>query len=182
MTRKVIYALVFLFSALYVAAPAFASEESPNKVSAAQIRAGCSILLSKAFHPAVDDPLSVPPYDVVATWFCEGGEYSRIDTYERNGGSPEVVTVTYWKGRDIAVLIKWSINSQASDYVGDYYKVFLYRGVSRAGQQTFVKDEAAMGKFPAGWDGYTRSGSPVHYPFKSAGAIKKRLRAIHFDE
>ncbi|CAB3790927.1 hypothetical protein LMG28614_03197 [Paraburkholderia ultramafica] len=93
-----------------------------------------------------------------------------------------MVTVTYWKGRDIAVLVKWSVNSQASDYVGDYYKVFIYRLAGRGGQQMFVRDEAAMEKFPAGWDGYTQSGSPVHYPFKNAGAIKKRLLAIHFDE
>ena len=179
---KKIYLLTLIFAAICGAPPAFSSEKSRDVISAESIRPGCSIAFAKRFHPNPDDPLSVPPYDVVLTWKCPGVRQSQIDTYERNGGSPEVVTVTYWKHRAIVVLVKWSINSRASEYVGDYYKVYVYKRIKEAGNERFVRDEAIMNKFPEGWDGNAQSGSPVRYPFKDAASIKKRLAEMHYDD
>ena len=74
-----------------------------------------------------------------------------------------------------------SINSRASDYVGDFYKVYVYKEMKEAGREKFVRDDATMKKFPEGWDGRTHSGLPVRYPFKDAASIKKRLAEIHFE-
>jgi hypothetical protein len=180
---KIIYLLTFIFASTCTVQTAFSSEKLPDVISAESIRPGCSIYFVKRFYSDSDDPLSVPPYDLVSTWKCQGVGQSRIDTYEINGGSPEVVTVTYWKRRAIVVLVKWSINSRASDYVGDYYKVYVYKRMKEAtGKERFVRDEAIMNKFPEGWGGNTQSGTAVRYPFKDAASIKRRLVEIHYDD
>jgi hypothetical protein len=157
-------------------------EGSQSEVSADAIRVGCSLSFSKQFHSVQDDPLSAAPFDLLATWHCDDGEKSVIDKYEINGASPEVATVFYWKRRYIVVLVKWSINSRAADYNGDFYKVFIYKSTKIPGKYGFVIDAAAMERLPPGLDGQSKNGKAIVYPFKDAASIRKKLRAIHLDK
>lgn len=162
--------------------PVFSDEKSPDILSADSIRAGCSVVLSKIDRISPDHPSSVSFYEVEATWKCRDGEQSVIDTYEFEGGSPEVETVFYWKNKDIISLVRWPVNSQAADYYGYLYAVYVYKGAHKNGRQIFMKDDAMMKKLPFGFDGYKRNGSPVRYPYKDAASIRRRLSALHFDE
>ncbi|MBB5507905.1 hypothetical protein [Paraburkholderia atlantica] len=161
--------------------PVWADEKSPNILSADSILPGCSVVLSEIDRISPDHPTNVS-HEVEATWRCQDGGQSVIDTYAFEGGSPEVVTVFYWKNKDIISLVRWPINSQAADYSGYLYAVYIYKGMKKDGNQIFVKDDATMKKLPFGFDGYKRNGSPVRYPYKDAASIKRRLSALHFDE
>lgn len=76
------------------------------------------------------------------------------------------------------MLVKWSVNSQASEYVGDYYKVFAYRYEREGGGGKFKKNETIMKNFPAGFDGRSKNGLRATYPFKNAASIRKRLQTL----
>jgi hypothetical protein len=80
------------------------------------------------------------------------------------------------------VLVKWSINSQAADYGGDFYKVFMYKATKISGKDDFEMDAAAMERLSAGWDCQAKDGKAIMYPFKDAASIRKRLQAIHLDK
>lgn len=159
--------------------PALATEAggSPDEISANSIRNGCDVTFSKELHPLPNDPLSTPPFDISAKWICRDGEVSDFDKYAINGSSPSVVTVLFWRGRYIIVLVKWTENSSASDYVGDFYEVFSYKRQQLGGRAGIVRDSAIERLFSSGWDGYSRSGSKVEYPFKDAASIRKVLRS-----
>jgi hypothetical protein len=153
-------------------------EESPDSVPADVIQAGCSVTFVRKYEQRPGPTLGVPPFSLSAIWYCEDGVHSPLDEYEINGANPEVVTVLYWRRRDIVVLIKWSINSRAADYSGDYYKVFIYRGEKRSDGYGFSRDDRAMAVFGKGIDGVDRNGVEVHYAYKDAASIRKKLRTI----
>lgn len=88
----------------------------------------------------------------------------------------------YWGQHHIVVLVKWSINSQAADYSGDFYKVFIYKSTKTSGKDDFERDVTAMKRLPAGWDGQAKDGKTIVYPFKDAASIRKRLQAINLDK
>ncbi|WP_143016557.1 MULTISPECIES: hypothetical protein [Burkholderiaceae] len=178
--RKIIFTLALLF-AVYLPTSSYAAGESPDQISADPIRRGCFISFSKELHPVADDPLSTPPFDILANWRCNDGEQFPIDKYEINGSSPEVTTVFYWKNRSIIVLVKWPTNSQAADYEGDYYKVFIYRYSRVSDKSMLTRDDSSMRNFPPGWNGSDRNGKPLSYPFKDAASIRKKLRTIQFN-
>jgi len=182
MKKRLIGSLAFLLCIAWISLPVYATEESPLEVSANAIRVGCLVSFAKQFHPVQDDPLSAAPFDLLATWQCDDGEKSVIDKYEINGASPEVATVLYWGQHHIVVLVKWSINSQAADYSGDFYKVFIYKSTKTSDKDDFERDVAAMKRLPAGWDGQAKDGKTIVYPFKDADSIRKRLQAINFDK
>jgi hypothetical protein len=152
--------------------------ESPEIVSADVIRTGCLIYLYRQDYPLPDDPSG---YNVIPTWKCRNDEKLSFDKYEIEGANPEVVAVLYWKRNNIVILVKWSVNSRAADYSGDYYKVFIYKYSQEHGKQKIVRNSMAMKKFPEGMDGQSDSGKVIKYPFKDAAAIRKRLRTISFE-
>lgn len=178
MKRIIIY-LILMLRAFTMSGLSFAEDGRQKEISADVIRSGCSVLFSTHPHPYLDDPLSSAPIDVIASWRCLDGENLPIDKYEINGVSPEIVTVFFWRDSSIVVLVRWSINSLAADYVGNYYKVFIYKYL-KDNHQFVVGDEAMKG-FPAGWDGRTKSGVRVRYPFKDAASIKRRFAAMGFE-
>jgi hypothetical protein len=178
--RKIIFTLMALLS-VCVTSSSWAAGESPDQIAADSIRSGCFVSFSKELHPVADDPLSTPPFDVLANWRCDDGEQLPIDRYEVNGSSPEVATVFYWKKTNIIVLVKWTISSQASDYEGGYYKVFIYQYKRASDQSTLTRDDLAMKSFPPGWDGSKKNGKPLSYPFKDAASIRRKLRTMQLN-
>ncbi|WP_174981753.1 hypothetical protein [Burkholderia lata] len=158
--------------------PVLAAETgaSPDDIPANSIKNGCDVTFSKELHPLPNDPLSTPPFDISAKWICRDGEVSDFDKYTINGSSPSVATVLFWRQRYIVVLVKWTANSGASDYVGDFYEVFSYKRQQLSGQASIVRDSAVDSLFSSGWDGYDRSGTRVKYPFKDAASIRKVLK------
>lgn len=177
--KKVICILILLLQSIWATTPSYSIEKSSTDIPASAIRRGCSISFSKEYQPNPEDPLSNPPFSLIATWSCRDGERLPIDRYEINGSSPEIVTVLYWDRRDIVVLVKWPVSSAASDYSGDYYEVFAYQYEKGRDSSRFVIDRSVTDHFPAGFDGSTKDGNPVVYPFKEAASIRARLRAIH---
>ena len=170
--------IALLRFAISMMGPFHTDSQSQAEFSVDAIRLGCSVSFSKQFHAIPEDPLSNPPFDISVDWHCRDGEAITIDKYEINGSSPEVETLFYWQGRNIVMLVKWSVNSQASEYVGDYYKVFAYRYEREGGGGKFKKNETIMKNFPAGFDGRSKNGLRATYPFKNAASIRKRLQTL----
>src|SRR5262249_19663597 len=111
------------------------------------------------------------------TWKCINGDREVIDQYSVEGGSPEVVTVLFWKGRSLLVLVKWMTNSHASDFQGDFYKLYIYGFSKNASHNKFTPNETLMSEFGEGWDG-VRNGVVVKYEFKDATSIRRKLREL----
>ncbi|CAB3762931.1 hypothetical protein [Paraburkholderia humisilvae] len=174
--KKTGIALVFLSLSPFV----YAYSDLPDRIRASQIKEGCYItFLEEDYAREQGDP-SRPYYDALMKWSCKNGETTIIDRYDVEGASPEIVTVLFWKKRSLAVLVKWSINSHAADFQGDFYKVYVYRYVpSKAGNQ-FRKEEGVMKKFGEGWDGEWVGKNAVRYDFKDAASIKKRLNELGY--
>lgn len=179
LVKNIIGALALMFCIACAFGSSGTTRGPSYAVSAAAIRGGCSIFFSKELHPFPDDALSAPPFDVDATWNCRDGENLAIDQFKINGSSPEVVTVFYWKKRDIVMLVRWSPNSQAADYSGDYYQIFICEYARKLGKGLITKNESMMERIPPGWDGFDNStGKKLTYPFKDAASIRRRLQAI----
>ncbi|WP_227461268.1 hypothetical protein [Cupriavidus pauculus] len=179
MKRIAMMIVTMLWCALSMIGACHADNQTQQEFSADAIRLGCSVAFPKQFHAISDDPLSTPLFDISVEWHCRDGETAIIDKYEINGASPEISTLFYWKNHSIVVLVRWSVNSRASDYVGDYYKVFSYRYEKVMDEGRFVKNETIMKNFPAGVDGRSKSGMRIIYPFKSAESIRKRLQRLN---
>jgi hypothetical protein len=115
-------------------------------------------------------------------WKCEDGTTVPIDRYEVEGGSREVATVLFWKRKRVVTLVKWSVNSRASDFQGNFYKIYIYKfnDVKEAHPQPFVREDVIMKKFGSGWDG-VMDGVVIKYPFKDAASIRKRLKKINVE-
>lgn len=99
-----------------------------------------------------------------------------------NGASPEIATVLYWKGRKIIVLVKWPTNSRAADFSGDYYRVNIYEYSRMSSKARIKKDKAMMRHFLPGKDGLGKNGREIHYQFKDATSILKKLRAMYLND
>lgn len=155
-----------------------ATSQLQDEIPADTVRTGCSILFSKQFHIIAEDPLSNPLFDMWMEWRCRDGEAITIDKYEINGASPELEALFFWQENHIVTLVKWSVNSQSSDYVGNYYKIFSYQYERDQNGGAFTRNEDIMKKLPAGLEGRTKNGSRVIYPFKNETAIRKRLRTL----
>lgn len=182
MVIKKLATLSLLFGISGLAGWAHAANKSPDKIAADVVRAGCSVSFLEEPLQDLHNPSSGPLFNVKATWQCRDGETLSFDNYEVNGSSPEVVTVFYWQKREIVTLVKWSVNSQAADYLGDYYQVFIYKYVYSSKGSKIMRDSTAMRAFPEGWDGVKRDGTPVIYEFRDAASIRKRLRAIQLGQ
>ncbi len=87
------------------------------------------------------------------------------------------MTFFFWGKDSFVVLVKWSINSQAADFQGDFYKVYVYKYNNDGDAPPFIRQEKIMNKFGQGWDG-TRKGAAVVYPYKNASSIRRRLRQL----
>lgn len=181
MVMKAIKIFMTLLGLACAVAPCYSRDELPASLPADVIRAGCSIFFSKDFHPIQDDPLSNPPFSIVNSWRCRDGENLPIDKYEINGSSPDVVTVFYWRRRDILVLVRWQVNSEAADYAGNYYELFAYTHSDKFGSPKFTRDNGIMKYFPPGFDGVDKNGVPVIYPFKDVPSIRKKLRSVYLN-
>lgn len=179
MVKRLAMIVTVLWCTLNMIGASHAANQAQEVFSADAIRLGCSVSFPKQFHAISDDPLSIPLFDVSVEWHCSDGETAIIDKYEINGSSPEISTLFYWQDHSIVVLVKWSVNSQASEYVGDYYKVFSYRYERVGAEGRFVKNETIMKNFPAGLDGCAKNGTRIIYPFKSAASIRKRLQKLN---
>ncbi len=177
--KRIAMIVMVLWCALNMIGASHAAHQSQEEFSADAIRLGCTVSFPKQFHAISDDPLSTPLFDVSVEWHCRDGETAIIDKYEIDGSSPEISTFFYWQGHSMVVLVKWSVNSQASDYVGDYYKVFSYRYERVGAEGRFVKNETIMKNFPAGLDGRSKNGLRIIYPFKNAASIRKRLQRLN---
>lgn len=177
MVRKVLGAVSIIIGLICMPVLAVEAGGSPDDIPANVIKNGCNLNFSKELHPLPNDPLSTPPFDISARWICRDGEASDFDKYTINGSSPSVVTVLFWRDRYIIVLVKWVINSSASDYVGDFYKIFSYKRQQIGGRAAIVRDRSLESLFPPGWDGNDRNGSKVKYFFKDAASIKKVLKS-----
>jgi hypothetical protein len=175
--KRIITFVILVLGAINISGLSFAEDGRLGKYSAEVIKHGCSVQFSTQTHTNLDDPLSSAPFDVLASWRCLDGEKLFIDKYEINGANPEISTVFFWKKDRIIVLVKWPINSQATDYVGDYYRVFIYRYTNNNGS-IISKDEEAMKEFPTGWDGLNKNGARLKYHFKDAASIKEKLSKL----
>ncbi|MFM0550058.1 hypothetical protein P0D69_03660 [Paraburkholderia sediminicola] len=158
---------------------AYASNVSRDTISSNQIRAGCNILFKKSIYEDSHDPLSDPLYSVDLEWTCDSEPPIIVDRYDVEGSSPEVVTVFFRRKRRIVVLVKWSINSQASDFVGDFYTIYVYRFDPKRPKYPFIRQDEIMDKLGSGWDG-VKDGRPVKYPLKDAASIVKALTRLGY--
>lgn len=178
MVKRIITCLILVLGAINISGPSFAEDGRIGEISAGVIKHGCSVQLSTQTHTDLDDPLSSAPFDVLASWRCLDGENLFIDKYEINGANPEILTVFFWQNNNIIVLVKWSINSLAADYSGDYYRVFIYGYTKNEHGSIISKNEEAMKEFPAGWDGRNKNGTRLRYHFKDAASIQEKLSKL----
>ncbi|MBJ9941710.1 hypothetical protein I7819_17690 [Burkholderia multivorans] len=155
------------------------AESILQQLSGEQLEKGCNLDFY-AVNLANDSPaIGRPDYSIDMRWACDGKPTKIVDTYEVEGGSPQIVTVFYRNRKDVVVLVKWSTNSQASDIQGDYYKIYVYRIALRNLEKPFLRQEGVMKKLGEGWDG-EMNGNPVHYPLKDAASIRKALNRLGY--
>jgi hypothetical protein len=177
MENKIIVVLSLL--AASALSPLFAAfnDESPSKISAYQIRHGCDLSFDKKFYPNDTHALGTPPHDTIMNWVCQGNNAVEIDRYEVEGTSPRIATVFFWKNKGLIVLVKWTINSRASDFQGEFYKIYVYKydGVSHS--SPFMRQDKIMSEFGPGWDGL-KDGFTVTYQFKDAASIRTKLSQL----
>jgi hypothetical protein len=131
--------------------------------------------------PDKNPPIGQPNYSIDLRWACRGQRARVIDHYEIDGGSPDIVTVFFRKGRDVIVLVKWSTNSQAADIQGDYYKTYIYRYQPKNFSNPFLIEHDVAAKLGEGWDGVI-DGRPVRYPYKNALSIRKALDRLGYED
>jgi hypothetical protein len=178
MVKKIAFALCFFFAHMFSLPIVYADDAEHERISADQIKRGCVLAFEKTVLPDPEDPLSTPPYSLALNWLCQGEAPIAVDRYDIEGGNPQIVTVFFRKKSGVVVLVKWSINSHSSDFVGDIYKIYVYKFVSNA-EHPLVKDRDVMVKLFEGWDGF-RNGHSVSYPFKDAASIRKELARLGY--
>lgn len=155
------------------------AESMLQQLSAEQLEKGCNLDFY-AVNLANDSPaIGRPDYSIDMRWACTGKSTKIVDTYEVEGGSPQIVTVFYRNRKDVVVLVKWSTNSQASDIQGDYYKIYVYRLALGNLGKPFLRQEDVMRKLGEGWDG-EMNGKLIHYPLKDAASIRKALNRLGY--
>ncbi|WP_150563749.1 hypothetical protein [Pandoraea cepalis] len=140
------------------------------------IRSGCSVLISRDYQSDPNDSLSTQIYSLLISWQCDDGENSTIGTFPVEGASPEIVTIFYWDNENIISLVKWPMSSQAADYSGNYYKIYAYTYNNHKFPRRFFENTKIERNFPPGFDGLSRDGTVINYPFKDIKSIKRKLR------
>jgi hypothetical protein len=173
-------ASIFLF-ACALSSPLLAQvgEVASPTISASSLREGCKIAFPKDVKYSHSDPLSSGSFDIRVMWMCVGSTDVEIDRYEIEGGSPEIVTVLFWKRQKAVILVRWSTNSQASDFQGDYYKVYVYDYNKNLTKKSFIRRGDIDKRFGEGWDGVL-NGKQIVYKYKDAQSIKSRLKKIGY--
>jgi hypothetical protein len=178
MVDKIIVILSLLTASILFSPLAAADNKSSQKISANHIKQGCALVFDKNVISDDTHALGVPPHNLVVIWVCQGQKSVKIDQYEVEGESPQIATVILWQNKGFVVLVKWSINSQASDFSGTFYKVYIYEHNLVSGAPAFIRQDKLMSKFGQGWDG-NRDGVIVAFPFKDAASIRKKLRQLN---
>jgi hypothetical protein len=177
MVRIVITLLVFaLFSNPVIAQ---IDEALSSTISATQLSAGCKIYFQKNIKHSDNDSLSSAGFDILSKWMCIGSHEMTIDQYEINGSSPVILTVLFWKHQKAVILVRWSTNSRASDFQGDYYKVYIYDYEKTNDKKPFTRRNDIDEKFGEGWDGIL-AGRKIVYQYKDAAKIRSRLEKIGY--
>lgn len=177
MVRKPLVLFVFIFSEILFPSIAISYGRPSDIISAESIKHGCKLEFHEEKNIEIN-ALGAPPHDIVMKWACGYGKPAvPIDRYEVEGGSPEVITTIFWRVDNIVTLVKWSVKSRASDFQGDFYKVYVYKFNPGNEFQPFNRMEKIMSRFGSGWNG-TRNGVAVTYPFKDAASIRSRLGKI----
>jgi hypothetical protein len=171
--------VLFLNIALIAIWPSFGRCGEPliQHLPANRIERGCSLNLYAVESEKVAIGRSDRALDL--RWSCAGEELKTIDTYQINGGSPQVVTILYRKNRNIIVLVKWETRSRGADLFGDSYKIYAYRYMSINGNKSFSVNRNIMNKLGEGLEG-DMDGRPVHFPYKDAAAIRKVLDRLGY--
>ncbi|WP_158940298.1 hypothetical protein [Burkholderia sp. S171] len=148
-------------------------------ISANDLRKGCSIFFQKDFKYSDSDPLSSNIFNIQASWMCVGSQQIAIDRYEIEGSSPEILTVLFWKHQRAVILVRWATSSQASDFQGDYYRVYVYDYRKNNVKKPFVGRNDIDKRFGEGWDGIL-NGKKILYRYKDAKSIRSRLNKIGY--
>ncbi|TDY49754.1 hypothetical protein [Paraburkholderia rhizosphaerae] len=169
--------LLFLSYLLVSSAVYAGPTPSPPSIEADRLQRRCSINFSNEPYPRENGALGSPVRDIKVTWQCMNGEREVIDQYSVEGGSPEVVTVLFWKKQSFLVLVKWTTNSHASDFQGDFYRLYIYKFSKTAPHKKFTPNETLMSEFGEGWDG-VMNGVVKEYQFKDAASIRRKLQEL----
>lgn len=179
MVTKLVLAACLCLVQIFLLVNTHAASVSPDIIPSDRIRAGCQIIFKKSIYENSDDPLSNPPYSIDLEWTCDGKTPVIVDRYDVEGSSPEIATVLFRKKQSVIVLVKWSINSQASDLEGNFYKVYVYRFDPENPRHPFTRHNKIMRKLGSGWDG-VKEERPVNYPLKDAASIRKALARLGY--
>ncbi|MDQ7976142.1 hypothetical protein QYH69_02645 [Paraburkholderia sp. SARCC-3016] len=168
--KGLLLSLVFL--TISWSAPAWCDEYLVQRLSAGQLKRGCDLSLYAIETERV--AIGRPDHTVDLRWICEDGKSRIIDTYQIEGGSPQVITILFRRNRHIIVLVKWEARSRNADVFGDYYKIYAYQYAPTSVDKLFPVDRNLMSKLGEGWEGDV-AGKSVHFPYKDAAAIRKAL-------
>ncbi|MEZ0604699.1 hypothetical protein ACAX43_21440 [Paraburkholderia sp. IW21] len=176
MVKKLIFSLLLL-SASELCFASAASSPSPLVIPADQIKEGCTVeFISERPTNETNAPGS-QPHEIAVKWICKGVATATIDRYQVEGGSPQIITTLFLKRKIFVALAKWPVTSHASDFQGDFYKVYIYKYNRESNTHPFIRDDKMMDKFGLGWDG-VKDGITVTYPFKDAALIRSRLNQL----
>jgi len=166
---------LFLFLLLLIlswSAPGWCDEYLLQRLSASQLKRGCDLMLYAIENERVE--IGRPDHTLDLRWACKDEKSRVIDTYQIEGGSPQVVTILYRKNINIIVLAKWESRSRSADVFGDYYKIYAYQYTPKSSDKLFSVNRNIMSKLGEGWEGDV-AGKSVHFPYKEAAAIRKAL-------
>jgi hypothetical protein len=155
------------------------ANEVLSEISAHKFRAGCRIVFEKEIMIDPTDHMSDPPYAIHAKWVCRGAKGVRFDTYDIQGGSPNIGGVVFGeKKKTMVVLISWSVNSRAADVQGEYYRPYAYRA-SGSLLKPLVRNRRLMKELGSGWVGNDR-GREVAFALSNPVAIQEALSKLGY--
>ncbi|MGO4330999.1 hypothetical protein [Cupriavidus sp. M-11] len=172
-TKSLVIIKFFCISSFSFSQTGFASQKIED-VHADSIKNGCSVIFQEA-APSMSESLSeAVSGNVDVGWSCEDGTAVIIDTYEKEGGAPEILSSFIRGDKCIAVLVRWSIYSRASSFNGNMYRILIYRyGENISGDPFFVRREF-LGKNKVGWDG-VKNGRRVRFSLNTEKKINREL-------
>jgi hypothetical protein len=179
MVKRQTIARFFLYLALIWPTLGWSDEYILQKIPADQLEKGCFVDFYAIDAPGEQPAIGRSNYSIYLRWSCNGKPARPIDTYEIEGGSPEIVTVLFRKKKDTVVLVKWTTTSPSADFQGDFYKIYVYRYTPENSNKPLKRQENAMSKLGDGWEG-TMNGREVHYPFKDAYSIRRELNRLGY--
>jgi hypothetical protein len=174
MVGKIASVILLIFVGVFSQSVACASGEAPKRIPAESIKHGCALEFRQEQYSTETNSLGTQPNNIGVNWVCGDSRSSKIDRYNVEGGSPKIMTVFFWREDGFVVLVRWSIDSQAADFKGDFYKVYVYKYHPGGGIPPFIRQEKVMNEFGQGWDGVWK-GATVAYPYKDASSIRRRL-------